>query len=87
MTAGKLHAIEMVMMFNADIAGLLEKRGVSRDDLREVFKLARVGHETVELSNTVIAEVIAEELASIPTTEEQVAEFERELENDAHQRT
>ena len=40
MTPEKIHAIEQVLLVNADLCDLYEKRGVSRDDLREVFRLA-----------------------------------------------
>lgn len=39
-SARKVHAIEQVLLVNRDISELCEKRGVSRDDLREVFRLA-----------------------------------------------
>jgi hypothetical protein len=37
-----LSAIEHVLMDNADISALYESRGVSREELREVFRLAGV---------------------------------------------
>lgn len=43
LTPAGVHAIENVLMFNRDICDLYEKRGVSRDDLREVFRLATLG--------------------------------------------
>lgn len=43
MTPEAIHAIEMVLMFNNDICELYEKRGISRDDMRELFRLATLG--------------------------------------------
>lgn len=40
MTIADLDAIEKVLLTNADICALYESRGVSREDLREVFRLA-----------------------------------------------
>lgn len=40
MTAKKVHAIEQVLLFNADLCLGYERRGVTRDDLREVFRIA-----------------------------------------------
>ena len=41
MTAAEIQAIEQVLLVNSDICALYEKRGVSRDDLREVFMIAK----------------------------------------------
>jgi hypothetical protein len=81
MTSATLHAIEQVVLVNRDIIELCEKRGVKATDLQAVFKLAHIGQETVALSEAIITEVIAEELAGIPTTEAEVAlEEERQRE-------
>lgn len=40
LTQESIKAIEQVLLVNADISALYEKRGVSREDLREVFRLA-----------------------------------------------
>jgi hypothetical protein len=41
MTVEAICAIEKVLLGNADLCGLYERRGVSRDDLRVVFELAQ----------------------------------------------
>jgi hypothetical protein len=45
LTKESIRAIEQVLLVNADISALYEKRGVSRDDLREVFRLAEMSAE------------------------------------------
>jgi hypothetical protein len=40
MTPEKIHATEQVLLVNSDLCDLYEKRGVPRDDLLEVFRLA-----------------------------------------------
>jgi len=42
MTKEKLHAISQVLLVNRDICELYEKRGVSREDMMEVFRLATI---------------------------------------------
>lgn len=39
-SADAIHAIEQVLLVNNDISQLYEKRGVAREDLREIFRLA-----------------------------------------------
>lgn len=48
MSGKKISAIEAVLMTNSDICDLYEKRGVLREDLREVFYLAEKGIQNVE---------------------------------------
>ena len=45
MTEKEIFATEQVLLVNGDICDLYEKRGVSRPDMREIFRLARVGLE------------------------------------------
>lgn len=45
MTAQAIHAIEQVLLVNADICELYEKRGVTRQDLREVLRMAEIADE------------------------------------------
>lgn len=41
MTVEAIVVIEKVLLGNADLCGLYERRGVTRDELREVFRLAQ----------------------------------------------
>jgi len=59
MTEKEIFATEEVLMVNADISALYEKRGVPRADMREVFRLARVG---LELSDPKRAEKALKDL-------------------------
>ena len=45
MTAQAIHAIEQVLLVNDDICKLYEKRGVTRQDLREVLRMAQLADE------------------------------------------
>lgn len=48
MTVEMLNAIEKVITINGDIMTLLEKRGCSYEDIKEVFRLARMAVEKDE---------------------------------------
>jgi hypothetical protein len=49
LSPASVHAIEQVMLVNSDICELYEKRGVSRDDLREVFRLAEEASAPIKI--------------------------------------
>jgi len=40
MTERKIYAVEQVLLVNRDISDLYEQRGVTREELREIFRLA-----------------------------------------------
>jgi hypothetical protein len=42
-TPKQVYAIEQVLLINVAVSEQYEKRGVSREDMREVFRLAQVG--------------------------------------------
>ena len=48
MNKKEIHAIEQVLMVNSDICTLYERRGVSRSDVREIFRLATEAVEDKE---------------------------------------
>lgn len=43
LSPASLQAISQVILVNDDICKLLEKRGVSREEMKEVFRLAEIG--------------------------------------------
>lgn len=45
LTSNSIHAIEQVLLVNSDLCDLYEKRGVTRQDLREVLRLAEIASE------------------------------------------
>jgi hypothetical protein len=51
MTEDNIYAIEQVIIMNRDICTLLEQRGVSREDVREICKLAAWMNSEIKKEN------------------------------------